>query len=77
MLFIHVEVIKCFTVNMGRIRTKLIKKMATELVIRYPDKFSIDFVQNKKFLDTLNLLEDKPMRNKVAGYIVRVVEKKA
>ena len=62
---------------MGRIRTKLIKKMATELVIRYPDKFSIDFVQNKKFLDTLNLLEDKPMRNKVAGYIVRVVEKKA
>ena len=61
---------------MGRIRTKLIKKLALELANRYPDKFSADFSQNKLFLDRLNFLEEKSMRNKVAGYIVRIVEKR-
>ncbi len=79
MLFIHVEVIKCFTVNMGRIRTKLIKKLSAEMVRKYPDKFSLDFSQNKLALDKLSLQFhiDKPMRNKIAGYIVRVIEKKS
>jgi small subunit ribosomal protein S17e len=64
-----------YGVAMGRIRTKLIKKMASELVIRYPDKFSKNFMQNKQLLDNLDILDNKLMRNKVAGYIV-VIEKK-
>jgi len=72
----HFKGIKCFTVNMGRIRTKLIKKVAQELVNKYPEKLSADFSQNKLFLDELNLLENKLMRNRVAGYIVKVVQKK-
>ena len=61
---------------MGRIRTKFIKNLAKELTIKYPDKFSNDFESNKKNLDELKLLEDKPIRNKVAGYIVTIHQKK-
>jgi len=61
---------------MGRIRGKFIKNMSKKLVEQYPDKFSAKFEDNKKFLDELKLVDDKPVRNKIAGYIISVVEKK-
>lgn len=61
---------------MGRIRGKWIKKISEKLVEQYPDKVSNNFEDNKKFLDELKIINDKLMRNKVAGYIVVLVEKK-
>ena len=61
---------------MGRIRTKIIKNMSKRLVKKYPEKFSNNFENNKKVLCEMNIMKDKPVRNKVAGYIVTVVEKK-
>jgi small subunit ribosomal protein S17e len=60
---------------MGRIRGRWIKNLAKKFVEKYPDKFSKDFESNKKSLEELNLLDDKPIRNKVAGYIVDLEEK--
>lgn len=61
---------------MGRIRGKSIKNLAKKLVDLYPDKFSEKFEENKKALESSQLLQDKPTRNKVAGYIVDVVGKR-
>jgi small subunit ribosomal protein S17e len=61
---------------MGRIRGKFIKNLSKKLVEQYPDKFSNKFEDNKKALDELKIIDDKPIRNKIAGYIVTVVEKK-
>jgi small subunit ribosomal protein S17e len=61
---------------MGRIRQKWIKDIAKHLVSVYPEKFSADFVMNKKVLDEFKVIQDKYIRNEIAGYIVRVVEKK-
>lgn len=61
---------------MGRIRTRMIKKLSKKLVENNPDKFNADFENNKKVLNEMQLFSDKPVRNKVAGYIVNVVEKK-
>lgn len=57
---------------MGRIRTKMIKSTAKQLVEEYGDKFSEDFEKNKKVLDKMQITQDKLMRNKLAGYIVKV-----
>ena len=46
--------------------------MAKQLIEHYPNKFSKDFSKNKKFLEELNIVEDKPVRNKIAGYIVKL-----
>ncbi|MFH1229067.1 MAG: 30S ribosomal protein S17e [Candidatus Aenigmatarchaeota archaeon] len=61
---------------MGRIRGKNIKNLAKKLVEQYPEKFNNEFENNKKSLNELALLRDKPVRNKVAGYIINVVRKK-
>ena len=58
--------------NIGRIKTKDIKKISFDLIEKYPDKFSSDVEKNKGFVNTLNLVEDKSVRNKISGYIAHV-----
>lgn len=55
---------------MGRIKTSFVKHVAKDLVERYPQKFSIDYDQNKKSLSEVMNFESKRMRNIVAGYLV-------
>ena len=50
----------------------MIKSTAKQLVEEYGDKFSEDFEKNKKVLDKMQITQDKLMRNKLAGYIVKV-----
>ena len=59
---------------MGCIRTKDIKKAALKLFKTYRDKFTTDFEKNKNVVKELNLIEEKKTRNKVAGYLVRIVK---
>jgi small subunit ribosomal protein S17e len=61
---------------MGRIRGKWVKNIAKKLVEKYPDKFNNNFDDNKKFIESLKIIEDKPIRNKIAGYIVSEVQKR-
>mgnify|MGYP000734069088 CR=1 FL=1 len=62
---------------MGSVRTKNIKNVAFDLYEAYPDKFNNDFENNKKILDELKLANSKHQRNKIAGYMVRVVKKRS
>lgn len=55
---------------MGRIKSKLIKRTAKQLVSTSPDMFESSFEDNKKVLG--NILESKKTRNKIAGYITRI-----
>jgi ribosomal protein S17E len=56
---------------MGRIKTKLVKKIGNELVERYGQEFGIDFEQNKKVVAKY-LQTSKKLRNIIAGYIVKL-----
>ncbi|MCD6367609.1 MAG: 30S ribosomal protein S17e [Candidatus Aenigmarchaeota archaeon] len=55
---------------MGRIRTRLVKNISQELVEKYPKELSASFEKNKEFLR--EMIKSKKLRNKVAGYIVRI-----
>ncbi len=57
---------------MGRIKTTMIKNLGTKLLKKYPDKFTSDFEHNKIVLKDLGIIDSKKIRNKVAGYIVRL-----
>lgn len=61
---------------MGRVRTKDIKQAAIQLKETYPDKFSKDFEENKAVINELKLFINKHMRNKVAGYVTRLMVRK-
>ncbi len=57
---------------MGKVRIAAVKKVARELVARYPDKFSTDYESNKKVLADLVDAKTKRLRNRVVGYVTRL-----
>jgi len=59
---------------MGRIKSLLIKRTAKQLLEAKPELFTSSFEHNKKVLD--NTMPSKPLRNKIAGYLARLVKNK-
>ena len=57
---------------MGKVRIAAVKKVARELVARYPDKFTTDYESNKKVLADLVDAKTKRLRNRVVGYVTRL-----
>ena len=52
-----------------------VKKMANELLERYPDKFTSDFNENKETVKNFAIVRSKELRNKIAGYITKNVNR--
>lgn len=58
---------------MGNIRTSFVKRMSRELIETHPGKFTEDFDENKKLVSEYSTVSTKHLRNKIAGYITRLV----
>ncbi len=54
---------------MGNVRTEQIKRIAKELIRRFPDRFSNNFEDNKRVVETLTQGATRRIRNQIAGYI--------
>lgn len=54
---------------MGNIRPTYIKRVAIELVEKYPDIFTDDFETNKALVHKLCDVRFKTMANRIAGYV--------
>ncbi|MCD6139566.1 MAG: 30S ribosomal protein S17e [Thermococcus sp.] len=61
---------------MGNIKQGFIKRTARELFNRYPNEFARDFEHNKKKVEELTNITSKTMRNRIAGYVTRLVRLK-
>jgi len=59
---------------MGRIRTRLTKRMAHEILSIHRSQFNEDFDNNKTKVDEFAEVSTKKLRNKVAGYITKLVK---
>jgi small subunit ribosomal protein S17e len=55
------------------VRPEKVKKIARELIKKYPDKFTTNFEENKKILSSLVIVPSAKLRNSIAGYITRLV----
>ncbi|MCF2136883.1 MAG: 30S ribosomal protein S17e [Candidatus Thorarchaeota archaeon] len=58
---------------MGSIRPGYIKNAARSLLQHYPDEFTVDFETNKRLVEQYTDVESKKVRNRIAGYVVRLV----
>ncbi|UCD39985.1 MAG: 30S ribosomal protein S17e [Candidatus Bathyarchaeota archaeon] len=58
---------------MGKVRPERVKRIAKELVQRFPDKFTTDFENNKKLVEDFIELSSVRLRNRIAGYVTRLV----
>jgi small subunit ribosomal protein S17e len=54
-----------------------VKRISNELLEKYPDRFGIDFDDNKKSIKEIAIVRSKLLRNKVAGYITSNLRKQA
>ena len=61
---------------MGKVRIEAIKRISRNLYSRYPEYFSSDFQANKEKLKPILLTSSKGVRNRIAGYVTRVVRVK-
>ena len=52
-----------------------IKRISTELLQKFPDKFGLEFDANKKALNDLAVVRSKVLRNELAGYITAHLRK--
>ena len=58
---------------MGNIRTSFVKRISRELIDTHPGKFTTDFEENKKLVAEYSTVSTKHLRNKIAGYVTRLV----
>jgi small subunit ribosomal protein S17e len=52
-----------------------VRRISTELLEKYPDKFTVDFDENKKIINEISVVRSKILRNKIAGYITSYLHK--
>jgi len=57
---------------LGKVRTEQVKRIARQLLDKYPNKFSTDFEKNKQFVTELTNITSTKLRNRVAGYAARL-----
>ncbi len=60
---------------MGRIKSIAVKNLAREMIEEHGDKFTTDFEKNKKTVSAVRKIESKKIRNVVAGYITKEMER--
>ena len=60
---------------MGRIKTKLTKRVTNDLLDRYRKDFKPDFESNKLLVSSHADIMSKKIRNIIAGYVSRKVKK--
>ena len=51
----------------------VVRKLARELLDRYPGRFTEDFETNKKLIAELTSLGSKKLRNRLAGLIIKEI----
>ncbi len=59
---------------MGKVRPSSIKILCRILVAQYENHLSTDFEENKEFLTQVVEVPTKRLRNRVAGYITRLMK---
>ena len=60
---------------MGRIKTKLIKRVSFDILEKHRGKFKADFEHNKGKIAEVADIQSRKIRNSVAGYITRLVKR--
>jgi small subunit ribosomal protein S17e len=63
-------------IKTGKVRPDHVKRLARELVERFPSKFTTEFENNKRMVDTLTNVSSTKIRNRVAGYAIRLIAQK-
>ena len=54
-----------------------IKRISNELMTEYSERFGTDFSNNKQSLNEISIIRSKGLKNKIAGYITKMLQRQA
>ena len=54
-----------------------IKRISNEVMNEYSERFGTDFATNKQSLNEISIVRSKSLKNKIAGYITKILQRKA
>ena len=54
-----------------------IKRISKELMNEYSERFGTDFSTNKQSLNEISIVRSKGLKNKIAGYITKILQRQA
>lgn len=60
--------------EMGRVKTQLIKRTGREIAAKHKDVLTADFHENRKRILQIAEIRSKKLRNAIAGYATRLVK---
>ena len=63
-------------INMGRVKTQLVKRAALRFMKEHPRTFKKDFSENKTLLIGVSEIYSRKLRNVIAGYLTRLVRQR-
>merc|ERR1711881_70031 len=62
-------------INMGRVRTKTVKRASRVVIEKYYPRLTLDFHTNKKICDEVAIIPSKRLRNKIAGFTTHLMKR--
>merc|ERR1711939_488254 len=65
----------CVVENMGRVRTKTVKRASRYIIEKYYARLTMDFQVNKKMVEEVAIIPTKKLRNKIAGYTTHLMKR--
>merc|ERR1739842_241858 len=63
------------TNNMGRVRTKTVKKASRRIIEKYYTKLGLDFYPNARIVDEVAIVPTKHLKNQIAGFITHTMKR--
>ncbi|KAI8467298.1 MAG: ribosomal S17-domain-containing protein [Monoraphidium minutum] len=61
--------------NMGRVRTKTVKKASRVIIEKYYSRLTQDFDTNKRMCEEIAIIQSKRLRNKIAGFTTHLMKR--
>merc|ERR1712188_280201 len=61
--------------NMGRVRTKTVKRASRTIIEKYYSRMTLDFDINKRLCDDVAIIQSKRLRNKIAGFATHLMKR--
>ena len=55
----------------------IIKRLSNEVLNEYSERFGTDFATNKQTLNEITIIRSKGLKNEIAGYITKMLQRKA